>query len=40
MEIDYIIGILGIFLWIYACLFAQKHRGKLVVVALLLMAIS
>lgn len=39
MGFGYLTGILGILVWIYACLFAKKNRGKLVVVALLLMVI-
>lgn len=34
------VNILGVLFWCYACLFAEKNRGKLIIVALLLMAVS
>ena len=34
-----VVNILGMCLWCYACLFANKHRGKLVMLALLLMVV-
>jgi len=32
-------NIIGLLLWGYACLFAKKHRGKLILLSLLLMVI-